>query len=362
MEFKIQNSKFKITIQNFKILLNFAFLILNFAFFAIAASADEISSKAAVVIEASTGRILFAKNPNLKLPPASTAKLVTAMVVLDKVNLNEKITISKKASNVQATRANFKAGEIVSVETLLYAALLRSANDAAYALAENIAGSEKKFVELMNKKTAAIGASNTRLINTTGLPADGQYITAYDLARIMKYSLNYPELKEIINTRETAISTQRGRTITIENTNKLLWSDDGAVGGKTGYTKAAGHCFVHAAEKDSATVIVALLGAPNRKVLWSEAEKLIEKGLRVIEDNEQPMVYFTKADYASSVKKAVYKKSSSAKKSSKSSLRAAKTSVRKKKEVFQQKDGIIKAPDITQEHAIGAEVIKKPGI
>ncbi len=324
--------------------------------------ADDISSKAAVVIEASTGRVLFAKNPNLKLPPASTVKLVTAMVVLDEVKLDEKITISRKASNVQATRANFKAGEIVSVETLLYAALLRSANDAAFALAENVAGSEKKFVELMNKKVTAIGTSNTRLINTTGLPGDGQYITAYDLARIMRYSLNYPELKEIINTRETAIPTERGRTINIENTNKLLWSDEGAVGGKTGYTKAAGHCFVYAAEKDSATVIVALLGAPNRKTLWNEAEKLIEKGLHVIENNEQPTVYFTKADYASSVKKAAYKKSASAKKSTKSSLRAAKTSAKKKKEAPQMKDGFIKDPDITQENAIGAEVIKNPGI
>lgn len=326
------------------------------------AFADEVSSKAAVVIEASTGRILFAKNPNLKLPPASTAKLITAMVVLDKVRLDENVTISKKASNVQATRANFKAGETVSVRTLLYAALLRSANDATVALAENIAGSERKFVELMNKKVASIGTTNTKLINTTGLPGDGQYITAYDLARIMRYSLNYPELKEIINTREAAISTERGRTINIENTNKLLWSDEGAVGGKTGYTKDAGHCFVYAAEKDSAMVIVALLGAPNRKALWNEAEKLVEKGLHVIENSEQPRVYFTKEDYASSVKKAAYRKSPSAKKSTKSNLRTAKTSAKKKKDALHMKDSIIKDPDVARDHAIGAGVIKNPGI
>jgi D-alanyl-D-alanine carboxypeptidase (penicillin-binding protein 5/6) len=308
MEFKIQNSKFKITIQNFKIFLSFVFCILHFAFSS-SVYADEISSKAAVVMEASTGRVLFAKNPNLKLPPASTTKLVTAMVVLDRANMSDTVTISEAAANVPSLKeTKLRAGETLTVETLLYAALIRSANDAAFALAEVVAGSEKKFVQLMNSKAVAIGASNTKFINTTGLPGKGQHTTAYDLSKIMRYALKYPVIREIIGKKEAEISTKQGRTIALENTNKLLWSDNGAVGGKTGYTKAARHCFVYAGEKEGEMVIVALLGARSREILWNEAERLETRGFAVIASNEQPVVYFTKSDYKSGSKMKAHQK------------------------------------------------------
>jgi len=263
--------------------------------------ADEISSKAAVVMEASTGRVLFAKNPNLKLPPASTTKLVTAMVVLDRSRLKDTVTINERAAKVPSLKGTkFKEGETATVETLLYAALLRSANDAAFALAEHVAGSEEKFVRLMNKKVIAIGANDTRFVNTTGLPGKGQRITAYDLAKVMRHALKYPMIREIIGTKEADIVTGEGRIIPLENTNKLLWSDDGAVGGKTGYTKAARHCFTYAGERNGETVVVAILGAPSRRVLWEEAERLETRGFDVIASNEQPTVYFTKADYKES--------------------------------------------------------------
>ncbi len=294
--------------------------------------AEEVTSKAAVVMEASTGRLLFAKNPNLKLLPASTTKLVTAMVVLDKANMNDMVTISETAAKVPSLKGTrFKAGETVTVQTLLYAALLRSSNDAAYALAESISGSEEKFVGLMNKKLIAIGTFDTRFINTTGLPGKDQHITAYDLAKIMRYALKYPMIKEIIGTREAEISTEEGRTIFLENTNKMLWSDGGAVGGKTGYTKAARHCFVYAGEKEDETVIVAILGAPSRKTLWSEAEMLEGKGFGVIASNEQPVIYFTKADYSASVRKVSYRKNSRGKTYSKNNkAKVIKISSRKK--------------------------------
>ena len=254
-------------------------------------------------MEASTGRVLFAKNPNLKLPPASTTKLVTAMVVLDRADMSDTVTISEAAANVPSLKeTKLKAGETLTIETLLYAALIRSANDAAFALAEVVAGSEKKFVQLMNRKAVAIGASNTRFINTTGLPGKGQHTTAYDLSKIMRYALKYPVIREIIGKKEAEISTEQGRTIALENTNKLLWSDNGAVGGKTGYTKAARHCFVYAGEKEGEMVIVALLGARSREILWNEAERLETRGFAVIASNEQPVVYFTKADYQKSSK------------------------------------------------------------
>ncbi len=284
------------------------FLLSTFNFQLSTCLADEISSKAAVVMEASTGRVLFAKNPNMKLHPASTAKLVTAMVVLDRANIDmrDTVTISKAAANVHSPmETKLRAGETLTVEALLYAALIRSANDAAFALAEVVAGSEKKFVQIMNRKAIAIGASNTRFINTTGLPGKGQHTTAYDLSRIMRYALKYPVIREILDKKEAEIATEQGRMIALENTNRLLWSDNGTVGGKTGYTIAAGHCFVYAREKEGETVIVAILGAKSRELLWNEAERLGTRGFAVIANNEQPIVYFTKADYKKSSKSKV---------------------------------------------------------
>ncbi|OGW57587.1 MAG: hypothetical protein A2Z09_02720 [Nitrospirae bacterium RBG_16_43_8] len=327
IKFKVQSSKFKVNTKKIVFLIVFSLLIFNYQL--LTCLADETSSKAAVVIEASTGRVLFAKNPNLKLPPASTTKLVTAMVVLDRANMSDKVTISNAAANVPSLKeTKLRAGETLTVETLLYAALIRSANDAAFALAEVVAGSEKKFVQLMNRKAVVIGASNTKFINTTGLPGKGQYTTAYDLSKIMRYALKYPVIKEIIGKKEAEISTEQGRTIALVNTNKLLWSDNGAVGGKTGYTKAARHCFVYAGEKEGEMVIVALLGAQRREVLWNEAERLGKRGFAVIASNEQPVVYFTKADYRKTVKIKSYQKTDkarSAKAASKKKLNKTKT-------------------------------------
>ena len=312
--------------------------------------ADEISSKAAVVMEASTGRVLFAKNPNLKLPPASTTKLVTAMVVLDRAKMSDTVTISEAAANVPSLKeTKLRAGETLTVETLLYAALIRSANDAAFALAEVVAGSEKKFVQLMNRKAIAIGAFNTRFINTTGLPGKGQHTTAYDLSKIMRYALKYPVIREIIGKKEAEIATEQGRTIALENTNKLLWSDNGAVGGKTGYTKAARHCFVYAGEKEGEMVIVAILGAQSRDVLWKEAEKLETRGFAVIASNEQPVVYFTKADYKKSSK---FKVKNSKLKTYSKNNKAKSDRVSSKKKINRARSG-------KEENAVPAEEGKK---
>lgn len=270
------------------------------------ASAAEINSRSAVVMEASTGRILYGKNLNLKLPPASTTKLMTAMIALDRLNPADTVTISEGAAGVSPIKANFRAGERVSVETLLNAALIKSANDAAFALAEAVAGTEEKFAELMNQKAIALGMADTRFINATGLPGQGQHTTAYDLAKMLRHALRYPLVKEIINTKASRIATENGRSIFIKNSNRLLWADETVLGGKTGYTRAARHCFVCASEHGNETVIAALLGAPSRETLWKESEVLIEKGFAIIGGKEEPVMYFTKSDYKSSVSPASY--------------------------------------------------------
>ena len=289
--------------------LSFATVILAGSFLMPAPSRAEIYSRAAVVMEAETGKVLFAKNPDLRLPPASTTKLMTAMVALDRKNLNDAVVVSRRAANVSPTKANLLAGETVSVGTLLYAALIMSANDAAIALAESAAGgSEAEFVKLMNRKAALMGLKNTKFINPNGLPGKGQYTTASDLAEIMRRALQYPEIREIIGTKEVEVSTGTGRTILLENTNKLLWSDGELIGGKTGYTRRARHCFVCAGQRDESTIIAALLGTPSRGLLWKETEELMERGFKTLAGAAEPVVYVTRAAQDAPVKKVSYKK------------------------------------------------------
>jgi len=255
-----------------------------------------VHSKAAAVMDAETGNLLYAKNPELKCPPASTTKLMTAIVSIEHLDLNAVVTISRNASRVSPHKVGFREGERVAVEELLYAALLGSANDAAVALAEAAAGSEHDFVRLMNSKAFQIGARNTRFVNSHGLPGPGQYTTAADLAKIMQYSMHYPKLKQIINTRVTEISTESGRSMSLRNTNRLLWSEEGLIGGKTGYTRLARHCFVCAAGRGEDKVVVALLGSPSRDNLWRESGFLIDKGFDALKNDEHPVIYLAKTD------------------------------------------------------------------
>ena len=244
--------------------------------------AETILSQAASVIDGSTGELLYAKNSDSLLPPASTAKLMTAIVVMERANLSNIVTISQKVSLVSPLRAGFKKGDSVTIEGLLYAALLKSANDAAVALAEAVAGSEDSFVSLMNQKVVSIGAEHTQFINATGLPGEGQYITALDLSRIMRHAMSYPKIREILATPAATVSTENGKTLFLRNTDKLLKPDEEVIAGKTGYTGSARHCFVCAAERNRNTVIVSLLGSPSRRILWKEARKLIKTGFEAM--------------------------------------------------------------------------------
>jgi D-alanyl-D-alanine carboxypeptidase len=328
-QLQVESLKFKVNTRILLYLFIFSLFTLHFSLFP--AYAYEFNSRSTIVMEASTGRILYAKNPNLRLPPASTTKLMTAIVAIEEKNLSAVVKISKNASLVAPLKAGFKEGDEVTVETLLYAALLKSANDAAVALAEAVAGSEESFVYCMNRKAEAIGLRDTKFINPHGLPGPDQYTTAFDLSIMLRYALRYPKLKEIIGTRVAEVSTEKGNDLFLKNTNRLLWSDEALIGGKTGYTRAARHCFVCAAEREKDTVIVALLGSPSRVNLWKETEILINKGFNVIANKEESVVYFTKADYDSlDVRKATYKKSSKF---------VHKTTKLKKKKVLAKKKG-----------------------
>ncbi|MBI5664580.1 MAG: D-alanyl-D-alanine carboxypeptidase [Nitrospirae bacterium] len=238
--------------------------------------AADITAKAAVVINNADDTMLYGKNPDLKLPPASTTKLTTAMVALDILGPDEVIIVSKKAALTGSVPPHLAVGESISVRDLLRLALIRSINGAAVALAEAVAGTEEAFVPLMNEKVQSINALDTKFINASGLPGKGQHTTARDLTKIMKKALSYPLIADIIRTQTTELDV-KGKTVVINNTNNLLLTDAGHLGGKTGYTRAARHCFVGASEKEDGTLIIALLGDASRYRLWTDAGKLLAR-------------------------------------------------------------------------------------
>jgi len=253
--------------------------------------ADELTAKAAIAIDADTGMILYAKNPYLKRPPASTAKVMTALVTLERSSLERPVKISGRAALAPPSKINLNKGDIVTTEELLYALLLKSANDAAIALAEGVAESETAFVKLMNKKAKELGARDTRFINASGLPGEGQYTTVYDLSIIMREALREPFLQEVLKTRVAVIEVENGeRRVALRNHNKLLWMYDGAEGGKTGYTARARHCFVGEASRNTERVIIAILGS---KRLWDDCRFLFDKGFDILSKKEKPVIYFT---------------------------------------------------------------------
>lgn len=258
---------------------------------------EEINAISAVALDGNTGKILYAKNPHLKIPPASTLKLVTAMVVLDKLPLDQKVVISKNASQIPSVAPKLMEGEVYTVLDLLYLLLLKSSNQAAVALAEAVAGSENNFAYLMNKKVGALGFKDSHFVNSSGLPAANQYTTAYELSLIFYEALKYPLIKEIINTPVKIITSQQGRTLVIKNTNKLLEDPEISskiLGGKTGYTQSSRHCLVNTAILDgNHLVITTLLGVPNRESLWEETKKLIKFSQLVLAKKVSPVIINT---------------------------------------------------------------------
>jgi len=269
----------------------FAFFIL--LIYAVTIADADITAPSAVVVDAQTGKILYGRNPHLKLPPASTTKLVTVMVALEKLEPEQKVVISKKSAKTPSVSPRLIEGEVYTVRDLVYLALMRSVNSAAVALAEATSGSEQNFVKLMNEKVQKIGAKDTRFINASGLPGKGQYTTVYDLTRIMSSALVYPLIKDAINTRVYLIKSEDGKEHFIQNTNHLLWSEDNMIGGKTGYTRNARHCFVSASRLHGRLVYTAILGDKNREKLWEDTQQLLAKADDVLSGKDEPIVTFS---------------------------------------------------------------------
>ena len=242
----------------------------------------DVAGKAAVLMEMPTGKILWEKNKEAPRPPASTAKILTALVTLDRVPLKEIVTVSITATANKSSAVALENGERLAVQDLLYALLLQSNNDAALALASHVAGSTPKFVQLMNQKAHSLGALHSHFLNPTGLPQSGQVTTARDLAVITKAALANPEFRRIVATKSYPWKSLKWEGV-LENSNELLKSYDGAIGVKTGNTREAGHCLVAAAQRRDETLIAVILGSQEKHV-WQDAKKLLDHGFKNFAD------------------------------------------------------------------------------
>ena len=243
-------------------------------FFAVQAL-QETSARAAVVMDVNSNRILYSKNMDEKLAMASTTKIMTTLVAIESGRLDEKVTISKRASYMEGSSIYLREGEVHTVNDLLYAIMLRSGNDAATAVAEHIGGSVEGFAEMMNKKAREIGASNTRFANPHGLDAEGHYTTARDLALITSYALKNPLFSTIVSSKKKVMEgppSENWDRVMI-NKNKMLWQFDGGDGVKTGFTKKAGRCLVSSATRDGMRLVCVVL---NCGPMWDESSALLE--------------------------------------------------------------------------------------
>lgn len=234
-----------------------------------------ITADSAVLMDAHTGQVLFAKNAYEPRPPASTTKIATALVALEMGKLDEIVTVSEKAASVGESSMYLVPGEKLTLEQLLTGALVRSGNDACVAIAEHVVGSEELFARLVTGRARFLGATDTSFVNSNGLPARGHFSSAYDLALLTRYALLDPTFREIIGTRFTIIQGQGHWVHNLTNTNKLLWEYPGATGVKTGTTNEAGQCLVASAIRNGRCLISVVLHSDNR---YKDTIKLLEYG------------------------------------------------------------------------------------
>lgn len=238
------------------------------------------SAQGAVVMEAVSEEILYQKNADQCLPQASTTKIMTALLVLETASLEQTVTVSAAAAGVEGSQMGLQAGDRLTVKDLLYILLLKSGNDAAEVLAEGIWGSVSNCVAAMNRKAEELGLKDTQFQNPHGLPAEGHYTTARDLARLTAAALDDPQFCRMVSQKTVKLSYKNA---VISNSNKLLSACEGVFGVKTGFTKKAGRCLVSAAERDGVRLICVTLNDPDD---WRDHANLYDECFARIQRTE----------------------------------------------------------------------------
>ncbi|MBS7298223.1 MAG: D-alanyl-D-alanine carboxypeptidase [Eubacteriales bacterium] len=240
----------------------------------------DISAKSACLIVADSGEIIYEKKPHIKLPMASTTKMMTALVAAESGKWDETVTVSVNAQNQEGSSIYLEENERIRLSELVCGMMLNSGNDAAVATAEHISGSTELFAELMTKRANELGAINTRFENPSGLDDENHYSTAYDLAVIGSEVIKNDSLSPIIQCKEMKIENEDGDVTYLRNHNKLLWRYDGVIGVKTGFTKKSGRCLVTAASRNGVTLIAVTLSAPSD---WNDHKLMLDYGFNMCE-------------------------------------------------------------------------------
>ncbi len=282
-------------------LLLTSLIVFNFAFLIVDTSAEKyhltIDAKSAILMDATTGTVLFEQNADEPLPPASVTKIMTLLLVMEaidsqKISLNEKVVASDYASQMGGSQIYLRAGEEMTVEDMLKSVVVSSANDAAVALAEHICGSESAFVAKMNERAKALGMNNTNFENTNGLDdtTENHVTSARDIAIMSRELIKHDKILEYSSIWMSSI---RNGEFTLTNTNRLIRFYPGATGLKTGSTSKAKFCISATAKRDNMHLIAVIMGAPTRDIRNEEAKKLLDYGfanyaLYTYENNELP--------------------------------------------------------------------------
>ncbi len=240
------------------LLLLCAAIILLGTFTGINTISADASASAEIAMELTTGTVLTESNADMRLPMASTTKIMTAIIVIEDCDLDEVFKVDDKAVGVEGSSIYLKKNEEIDVRDLVYGLMMRSGNDSAAALAIHHSGSVEEFVKVMNERAAKIGAKNTHFKNPSGLPDNEHYTTARDLCEIARYAMQNETFKKIVATK-----SHSGKFRTFVNKNKMLYNYEGANGVKTGYTVKAGRCLVSSAERDGMDVITVGLNCPD---------------------------------------------------------------------------------------------------
>ena len=235
---------------------------------------QRVQARSALLVDAASGKVLFRRNPAEALPPASTVKLLTALLVYERTHLKGEVVVQKSDTLVEPSRIPLRTGETVPVKTLVQALLIGSDNDSALALARHAGGSVEKFVMLMNARARELGCTGSMFKNPNGLPAPGQVTTAYDLLKIFQAAMAVPELREICRTPSITLQTAAGRQ-TLKNHNKLLGVYPGMGPAKTGWTFRSKHTFAASATRDGHELQLILLHSANK---WADAKMLFDFG------------------------------------------------------------------------------------
>lgn len=248
----------------------------------------DVNAKSAVLMDAGSGQVLYEKNPHEKLPPASVTKIMTMLLAMEaleskQISLDDEVIISERASEMGGSQLYLEPGEVKTVAQLLKGIAVASANDACVALGEHIAGTEELFVKKMNERAQELGMKNTQFKNTNGLPEEGHYTSAYDIAIMSKELLKHPQIHDWLTIWMSTMKVGKKNQTTLEltNTNKLIRFYQGANGIKTGFTQEARYCLAASAKRNNLTLIAVVLGSPTSNIRFSESKKLLDYGFAV---------------------------------------------------------------------------------